>query len=79
MAAGLPVITSRIGQAEEIVKASGAGQLVDGSPTSIASAAVKILSDQELCEEYSTNAVRYAASLDWGTVLRPVLDFTVSA
>jgi len=79
MAAGLPVIASKIGEAEKIIKSSGAGELVDNSPTSIASAAIKILSDQKLCEEYSENAIRYAANLDWGTVLEPTLGFIVSA
>jgi glycosyltransferase involved in cell wall biosynthesis len=78
MAAGLPVITSRIGEAEEIIRDSRAGELVDGTPTSIASAALRILTNKQLADEYTQAAIRYAPQLDWNAVLEPALDFIIS-
>lgn len=79
MAAGLPVISSKIGEAPEIISASQAGTLVENSPQSIASAAISILSNQVRYEEYSANAKLYADGLDWEIVLKPFLDLTTHA
>lgn len=78
MAAGLPVIVSKIGEGEQIVEASGAGELVDNSPESIASAAIKILTDQNLRKKFSENSVRYAANFEWNIILEKVFRFIAS-
>ncbi len=78
LAAGLPVITSKIGEAEEIIIDSGAGELVDCSPASIASAALRILTNKDIADGYTQAAIRYAPQLDWSAVLEPALDFIVS-
>jgi glycosyltransferase involved in cell wall biosynthesis len=75
LAAGLPVITTPIGESEEIIKESGAGELVSCSPPEIAAAAVKILTDRQLAEAYTAAALCYAPRLDWNVVLEPALDF----
>ena len=75
MAAGLPVITTRIGQGEEVIEESGAGELVERTPDAIAAAAIKLLNDADLRQQYADNAVRYTQDADWNSVLEPVLDF----
>lgn len=79
MAAGLPVISSKIGEAQEIITISQAGALVDNSPESIASAAIRLLTDQARYKECSAKARQYAADLDWETVLAPIYDLTTNA
>lgn len=78
LAAGLPVITSRIGEAEEIIRDSGAGEVVECSPAAIATASVRILTNPQLADDYTQAAIRYAPNLDWNKVLEPALDFIVS-
>jgi len=78
MAAGLPVIVSKIGEGEQIIEASGAGELVDNSPESIASAAIKMLIDQNLRKKFSENSVRYAANFEWNIILERVFRFIAS-
>ncbi|HML20747.1 MAG TPA: glycosyltransferase family 4 protein [Aggregatilinea sp.] len=75
MAAGLPVLTTRIGQAEEVIEESNAGELVERTPEAIAAAAIKLLKDDDLRAQYAENAVRYTENADWNSVLEPVLDF----
>lgn len=75
MAAGLPVLTTRVGQAEEVIEESGAGELVERTPEAVATAAVKLLSDPALRQRYSQNAIRYTENADWESVLLPLLDF----
>ncbi|WP_119069582.1 glycosyltransferase family 4 protein [Aggregatilinea lenta] len=75
MAAGLPVITTRIGQAEEVIEESDAGILVERTPDSIAQAAIALLNDADLRQRYANNAVQYTEDADWNSVLEPVLEF----
>jgi glycosyltransferase involved in cell wall biosynthesis len=75
VAAGLPMIASNVGEVGVFVRASGAGEVVDGTPESIAAAAVKMLRDPDLLATYSRNALNYAPSVDWDAVLAPVMDF----
>lgn len=75
MAAGLPVITTRIGQGEEVIRESSAGELVERTPDAIAAAAIKLLRDADLRQRYAENAVHYTQNADWNSVLEPVLDF----
>jgi glycosyltransferase involved in cell wall biosynthesis len=79
LAAGLPVIASRIGEAEQIIESSDVGELVDNTPESIAQAAVKILCDSALREQYTQQALRQAVQLDWRVVLEPLPDFLLRA
>ncbi len=78
MAAGLPVIVSKIGEGEQVIKESEAGALVDNSPESVASAAIKILTDQDLRKKFSENSVRYAANFEWSIILEKVFKFIAS-
>ena len=75
MAAGLPVLTTRVGQAEEVIEESGAGELVERTPEAVAAAAIKLLTDPALRQRYSENAIRYTENADWESVLLPLLDF----
>lgn len=78
MAAGLPVIASKIGEVENLIKESGAGELVDYSPESIASAAIKILADEDIRKKYSENSVRYAANFEWNNIIEKAFKFITS-
>lgn len=78
MAAGLPVIGSKIGEIEEIIEASGAGKLVDNSPESIASAAIKILTNKNLRKKFSENSIRYAENFEWNIILEKAFRFIIS-
>ena len=78
ISAGLPVITTRIGEAEEIINDSRAGTIVESCPRSIAGAATEILINRQRAEDYAQAAIRYAPRLDWSAVLEPALDFVVS-
>lgn len=69
MAAGLPVIASRVGQTEMIMQQSGAGILIDHSVEGFVAATVSLLSDRELHEQCSEAAVSYAARFDWSLLL----------
>jgi len=78
MAAGLPVIVSNIGEGEQVIEDSRAGELVDNSPESIAYAVIRILKDRNLRKKFSENSIRYAANFEWSIILEKVSKFIAS-
>lgn len=69
MAAGLPVIATRVGQTEITMQQAEAGILIDHSVEGFVAAAVSLLSDETLYECCSQAAIAYAANFDWDLVL----------
>lgn len=65
MAAGLPVIASRLGHTEIIMQESKAGLLIDFSPEEFASAAETLFRDRSLYDQCSQLAHTYAEKFDW--------------
>ncbi len=78
MAAGLPVIATRVGQTEITMREADAGVLIDHSVEEFVSAAVSLLSDKIQHERCSQAAIAYAAGFDWdllmGQAFQHVLD-----
>lgn len=80
IAAGLPVICSRLGEAEQLIADADAGILIDeSSPESIAAAAVRLLQDDALRARYAANARAYAHWLDWSETLAPIGEHIVGS
>lgn len=69
MAAGLPVIATRVGQTEITMQQADAGILIDHSVEEFVAAAVSLLSDKRRSEHYSQAAITYAARFDWDLLL----------
>lgn len=65
MAAGLPVIATRVGQQIETVATSGAGILINQSPQEFAVATLALLTNQPFADRCSEAAVAYVADADW--------------
>ncbi|MFW5708803.1 MAG: glycosyltransferase family 4 protein [Chloroflexota bacterium] len=75
IAAGLPVITSPIGDAAVLVEQSRTGILLtDDEPDSIAEAALRLLQDHDFYAYCAENARAYAANLDWHMTLAPIVE-----
>jgi len=74
MAAGVPVVVSRVGGLAEIVENDVDGLEVEpNSPASLADATVKILSDQGLAKELVTKATEKVKSYNWESAARKTL------
>lgn len=77
MAAGLPVIATRVGQTEITMEESNAGILIDHSVEAFGRAAVKLLTDQAHYQRCSDSAVAYAAHFGWQDVLEGGYQFVL--
>lgn len=72
MAAGLPVLATRVGEGAELVEAAQAGAVVSDDPAAWAEAALGLLLDEERYARCARNALRCAAERDWSLVLEPM-------
>jgi len=70
MAAGLPVIATRVGQTALAMQEAKAGILIDQSVDEFVNAAEQLLTDARLGEACSTAAIAYVARFDWSIVLQ---------
>lgn len=77
MAAGLPVIATRVGQTEITMEQAGAGILIDRSVEEFVAAAVRLLSDQKLYEHCAQSAITYAADFDWDLLLEQAYQYVL--
>jgi glycosyltransferase involved in cell wall biosynthesis len=69
MAAGLPVIASRLGQTEIIMQESQAGVLIENTSDDFAQAARNLLLNPVFYQQCSEAALHYAEKFDWDTLL----------
>jgi glycosyltransferase involved in cell wall biosynthesis len=76
MAAGLPVIGTRIGgEVQATIEGAGAGETIEFSPEAFASVSLDILLNRQKYQRYSENAVAYAREMDWERILDRELAF----
>jgi len=65
MAAGLPVITTNVGDGAQIVKESNSGFVIDYTVESFSNAVINLIKDDELRYSMSRNGTKYAKNFDW--------------
>ncbi len=65
MAAGLPVVGSKVGETERIIEESGAGYAVPFDAEDFAEKALLLLGDDELLKNTSARAAEHARKYDW--------------
>ncbi len=75
MAAGLPVIASRMGQTEITMQQADAGILIGRSVEEFSSAAHSLLKDKARYEYYSQAAMNYADNFDWDSLMARVYQY----
>ncbi|HRW06603.1 MAG TPA: glycosyltransferase [Caldilineaceae bacterium] len=68
MAAGLPIIATRVGQQTQTMVASEAGLLIDQSPRDFAVATLALLTNPAFAQRCRAAAVAYVAAYDWTTI-----------
>jgi glycosyltransferase involved in cell wall biosynthesis len=74
--AGLPQVATRGDSLAELIEAEGLGLTVPpGDVPALAAAIGRLLEDRELAAAATAAAHRVARDYEWGTVLRPLVDF----
>jgi len=68
MAAGLPVITTDIGDGAQIIKESNSGFIVDYTIESFSNAVIRLVKDDKIRNSMSKNGTRYAKKFDWSNL-----------
>lgn len=68
MAAGLPVITTDIGDGARIIKESNSGLIIDYTVESFSSAVIKLIKDENTRNLMSANGIKYAQKFDWNNL-----------
>lgn len=74
MSAGLPVIVTKGGETEEIVRRSRAGCAINYSAKEFASAFVKMFKDKIMYQEFARNATVASRRYDWNCLFRKEFD-----
>ncbi len=74
MAAGLPVVGTRVGAIAKVVEGSQAGVIIDSTPQAFAEAVISLFMDSKRYERYSVNAIHCAMTYDWKQVFEPIQD-----
>lgn len=77
MAAGLPVIASRVGQTEITMKEADAGILINNSVEEFVRAAISLFGDRALYERYSQAAINYSADFDWDLLMEKAYQYVL--
>ena len=67
MAAGLPIITTNIGDGAQIIRFSNSGFICEYNIESFSSKVVKLIKDDNLRNLMSKNGKKYAQQFDWKT------------
>ncbi|MHB1295057.1 MAG: glycosyltransferase [Anaerolineae bacterium] len=75
LAAGLPVIATRVGQTEITMREADAGALIDFRVDQFVAAALTLLSDAPARAFYARAAADYAARFDWPVLLEQAYAF----
>lgn len=74
MAAGLPVICTKVGDAERVVNEGNAGVAIDFEPQALADAVIGLLGHPRRYTVYSASAANYAGAYDWSILFRREFD-----
>src|SRR5688572_25947172 len=77
MAAGLPVIASRVGQTEVMMQQAKAGVLIDHSVDEFVAASIDLLTNEALYERNSKAAIAYAAGFDWNSLMEQAYQYVL--
>ena len=77
MAAGLPVITTCVGQGEIMLRQSQAGILIDHSVKEFSEAAILLLTDKKLYQNYSQAAITYSRNFDWDILMDQMYQYVL--
>jgi glycosyltransferase involved in cell wall biosynthesis len=77
MAAGLPVIASRVGQTEVMVQQADAGILIGHSVEEFVAASTILLNNKSLYDRYSQAAIAYAEGFDWNPLMERVYQYVL--
>ncbi len=75
MAAGLPVIGTKVGETQVIIEKSMAGEIVGFSAEAFADAALNLLSNRSKYDSYSANAINFAREYEMERLLDQELAF----
>lgn len=68
LALGLPVVMTNASLNASTIAKLKCGIVIDYTTESLANAAVKLLSDEQLWKEYRNNALRYVKQFDWNVI-----------
>jgi glycosyltransferase involved in cell wall biosynthesis len=68
LACGLPVVITRVPHVAQEIADRRCGLVVDDTPEALADAIIRLLSDNQLRQEFRTNALRMAADYTWDQV-----------
>jgi phosphatidylinositol alpha-mannosyltransferase len=69
MAAGRPIVATRIEGYAELLAGAGASRLVDpGEPAPLADAIATLLGDADLCRSLGSRGSEFARNYDWGAI-----------
>ena len=77
MAAGLPVIASRVGQTELTMQEANAGILIKHSAEEFVTAAVSLFRNKALYERYSRAGMSYSAGFDWNLLMEKAYQYVL--
>jgi glycosyltransferase involved in cell wall biosynthesis len=77
MAAGLPIIATRLGQTEITIQQADSGILIDHSVEEFVAAAASLLSDRPLYERHSQAGIEYATGFDWDLLMDKAYRYVV--
>ena len=77
MGAGLPVIATRVGEMELIMRQANAGILINDSVEEFAAAVLDLLTDRAKYEQCARSAISYAAQFDWCILMDQACQFLV--
>jgi glycosyltransferase involved in cell wall biosynthesis len=76
LSAGLPIVTTRVGPAAELVAAAGAAAVAEPEPAALAHALAGVLADEPRRRAMRAQALALAAGrLSWSSVAASLLDF----
>jgi len=78
MAAGLPIVATDIGETSKVMKESQAGLCIDWTPDGFVDAVTRLITNEELWKDCSTNGLNYAHEFDWNVLFERWLSYVES-
>lgn len=77
LAAGLPVVMTRVSQAAIEIEKAGAGIIINYDKKELAGAIVKLFSDDEAYQRYRDNAINFARGFSWEKIFTGAFEKTL--